>query len=175
MKTVSSRNRAYSRFIPKEEVEAFTPWNFSAVDGSGVLLPQPEEVVDPAAELEAQAAALALQAAEEAARQERHQQECEDAYAQGLKKGREDTSIEWQQRMDDYIAGEGQEMARRLDTVVQALDASLQAMQQHMAQDVLQLACDIARQVVRQELHVNQDALKPVVTEALEILVSDGR
>jgi flagellar assembly protein FliH len=118
---------------------------------------------------------LALQAAEEAARQERHQQECEDAYAQGLKKGREDTSIEWQQRMDDYIAGEGQEMARRLDAVVQALDASLQAMQQHMAQDVLQLACDIARQVVRQELHVNQDALKPVVTEALEILVSDGR
>lgn len=175
MKTVSSRNRAYSRFIPKEDVGVFTPWNFAAVDGSDALLPQPDIVADTVVDPEAEAAALALQAAEEAAREERQQQERDEAYAQGLLKGREDAAIEWQQRMDDYIAGEGQELAGRLDAVVRALGASLEAMQQHMAQDVLQLACGIARQVVRQELHVNQAALQPVVVEALEMLVTDGR
>lgn len=175
MKTVSSRNRAYSRFIPKEDVGVVTLWNFAAVDGSDAFLPKPEVAADTAVDPAAEAAALALQMAEEAARQERQQKERDDAYTLGLQKGREDATIEWQQRMDGYIAGAGQEMAERLDAVVQALGASLEGMQQHMAQDVLQLACDIARQVVRQELHVNPQALQPVVTEALEMLVSDGR
>ena len=48
-------------------------------------------------------------------------------------------------------------------------------MQQHMAQQVLELACDIARQVVRQELSVNPNALLPVVREAVGMLVTEGR
>jgi len=59
--------------------------------------------------------------------------------------------------------------------VLQTLDASLIDMRQQMAQQLLQLACDIARQVVRQELSVNPDALQPVVREAVGMLVSEGR
>lgn len=175
MKTVSSRNRAYSRFIPKEDVGVVTLWNFSAVDGSDAFLPKPDLVAETVVDPEAEAQALALQAEQEAQRHQQVQQERDAAYALGLAKGREDARIEWQQHLDDYIAGAGQEMAGRLDAVAQALAVSLEEMQQHMAQDVLQLACDIARQVVRQELHVNPAALQPVVTEALEMLVSDGR
>ncbi|MFX8485600.1 FliH/SctL family protein, partial [Acinetobacter baumannii] len=40
-------------------------------------------------------------------------------------------------------------------------------MQQQMAQDVLALACDIARQVVRQELSCNPQVLLPAVQEAV--------
>lgn len=174
VKTPSSRARAYSRFIPREDVGEFTLWRFAAVDGSDELLPKPQApvpVVDPVAA----AAAAAQEAAEDAARQEQQQQQRDDAYAHGVDKGREDAAAEWQQRLDDHIAGAGQEMARRLDGVVQSLSASLEAMRQHMAQDVLQLACDLARQVVRQELRTNTTVLQPVVTEALDMLIADGR
>ena len=185
VKTPSSKARAYSRFIPREDVGEFTPWRFAAVDGSDAFLPQPqpkskakskaEVLAEEVATAEAEAAARALEAAAEAARQQQHQQECDDAYAHGQDKGREEAAAEWQQRMDDYIANAGQEMAQRLDAVVQTLSASLEAMRQHMAQDVLQLATDLARQVVRQELRTNTAALQPVVTEALDMLIADGR
>ena len=77
--------------------------------------------------------------------------------------------------MDDYIAQQGQEAAQRLQAVLQTLDASLIDMQQQMAQQLLELACDIARQVVRQELSVNPNALQPVVREAVGMLVTEGR
>ena len=48
-------------------------------------------------------------------------------------------------------------------------------LQQGMAQEVLQLACDIARQVVRQEVAGNSQAVLPVVREALGMLVSEAR
>lgn len=175
VKTPSSKARAYSRFIPREDVGEFTPWHFPAVDGSDALLPKPDAVADTLVDPEAEAAALALAAAAEAAHQVQVQQERDDAYAHGLAKGREDATIEWQQRMDEYVAGAGHDLAQRIDAVVQTLSTSLAAMQQHMAQDVLHLSCDLARQVVRQELRVNLAAVQPVVTEALEMLVADGR
>ena len=44
-----------------------------------------------------------------------------------------------------------------------------------MAQGVLELACEVARQVLRQELTVNQNVLKPVISEALSVLVADSK
>lgn len=175
MKTPSSKARAYSRFIPREDVGEFTLWRFAAVDGSDALLPKPDATADVVVDPEAEAVALALAAAEEAARQQQVQQGRDEAYANGQAKGREEASIEWQQRMDEYIAGAGHDLAQRLDAVVQTLSASLVGMQQHMAQDVLHLACDLARQVVRQELRSNTAVLQPVVTEALDMLIADGR
>src|SRR3989344_5985865 len=75
----------------------------------------------------------------------------------------------------DEVAQQGHETAQRLQSVVQTLDASLIDMQQQMAQQLLELACDIARQVVRQELSVNPNALQPVVREAVGMLVTEGR
>lgn len=116
MKTPSSKARAYSRFIPREDVGEFTLWRFAAVDGSDALLPKPDAPA-PAVDPEAEAALAAQVAAEKAARQEYEQQQRDAAYAHGVDKGREDAAVEWQQRLDDYIAGAGQEMAQRLDAV----------------------------------------------------------
>ena len=112
---------------------------------------------------------------DEAAQQALVQQACDDAYAEGFAQGQAQTALEWQRRMDEYIAQQGQEAAQRLQSVLQTLDASLIDMQQQMAQQVLELACDIARQVVRQELSVNPNALLPVVREAVGMLVTEGR
>lgn len=163
----SNNQRSYSRFIPSEEVGDFKQWKFSAVDGSDLVEPTPEPVAEipvevDEAELHAQQALL-------------QQQACDDAYAEGFAQGQAQTALEWQRRMDDYIAQQGQEAAQRLQAVLQTLDASLIDMQQQMAQQLLELACDIARQVVRQELSVNPNALQPVVREAVGMLVTEGR
>lgn len=159
----SSSQRPYSRFIPSEEVGHFTQWKFGAVDGSDLVEPEPEPVAEIPAEVD------------EAAQQAMIQQACDDAYAEGFAQGQAQTALEWQRRMDDYIAQQGRESAQRLQGVLQTLDASLIDMQQQMAQQLLELACDIARQVVRQELSVNPKALQPVVREAVGMLVTEGR
>lgn len=159
----SSSQRSYSRFIPSEEVGDFTQWKFGAVDGSVPVEPEPEPVAEIPVEID------------EAAQQALLQQACDDAYAEGFAQGQAQTALEWQRRLDDYIAQQGRDAAQRLQGVLQTLDASLIDMQQQMAQQLLELACDIARQVVRQELSVNPNALQPVVREAVGMLVAEGR
>lgn len=166
-----SGSRAYTRFIPSEEIgaDAVTQWRFGAVDGSDLLpLPEPQEAAEAAAPVVDEAEHLAQLAQ---AQQQAHAQ----GHAEGVAQGRSEAGLEWQQRMDDYMAGAGQETAHRMEGLVGALDASLSELQQRMAQEVLQLACDIARQVVRQELKSNPQALLPVVREALDMLVTEGR
>ncbi|HPU19305.1 MAG TPA: flagellar assembly protein FliH, partial [Alicycliphilus sp.] len=80
-----------------------------------------------------------------------------------------------QQQLDDYVAGQGREAAERLAQVAQSLQDSLAGLQQAMAQEVLQLACDIARQVVRREVAGNPRAMLPVVREALGMLAAESR
>ena len=162
-------SRAYSRFIPSEEVGAVTQWKFGAVDGSDLVEPEPVPEL-PVEEVDEE-----LLARQEAERQALIQRANDDGYAEGLAHGQEQTALEWQRRMDDYIAGQGREAAQRLQGALQTLDASLLDMQQAMAQQLLELACDIARQVVRQELSVNPRALLPVVREAVGMLVAEGR
>lgn len=159
----SSNSRAYTRFIPSEEVGTFTQWKFGAVDGSDLVEPEPE----PVAELPAEP--------DPAEQQALLQQACDDAFAEGFAQGQAQTALEWQRRMDEYIAHQGREAAERLQGVAQALETSLAELQQQMAQQLLELACDIARQVVRQELAVNPNALLPVVKEAVTMLVVEGR
>lgn len=163
----SNNQRSYSRFIPSEEVGDFKQWKFSAVDGSDLV----EHVPEPVAEIPLEVDEAELQAQQALLRQ----QACDDAYAEGFAQGQAQTALEWQRRMDDYIVQQGQEAAQRLQAVLQTLDASLIDMQQQMAQQLLELACDIARQVVRQELSVNPNALQPVVREAVGMLVTEGR
>lgn len=161
----SSSQRSYSRFIPSEEVGDFTQWKFGAVDGSDpvAIEPEPELLAEPSVEVDLQV-------------QQAHvQQACDDAFAEGFAQGQAQTALEWQRRMDEYIAQQGQEAALRMQEIFQNLDATLIDMQQQMAQQILELACDVARQVVRQELSVNPNALQPVVREAVDMLVKEGK
>lgn len=159
MTTPSSKSsRAYARFIPSEEVGDVTHWKFGAVDGS-------EPVVEEAPEPQPPDPALI-----EEQRQQALDQARSDAFVQGQAQGHAQASLEWQQRLDDYIAQQGAEAAQRVDAIVQGLQARLDQLQQGAAQDVLELACEIARQVLRRELQTDAQALLPVVREALSML-----
>ncbi len=177
-----------SRFIPSEEIDAgaVVQWRFGAVGDAGLVpklqhdsgigqrLDVDMDVVD------APAATPAPQPQQDAAEieallQEAREQAHAEGRAQGLAQGRAEATNEWQQRMDSYTSGAGRETAQRLQAVLALLDQRLQALEQNMASEVLQLACDIARQVVRQELACKPEALLPVVREALDMLVTEGR
>lgn len=175
-----------SRFIPSEEIDAgaVVQWRFGAVGDAGLVPKLPHEssldqrldmdVIDaPAATAapEPQQDAAEIEALLQQAREQAHA----EGRAQGLAQGRAEATNEWQQRMDSYTSGAGRETAQRLQALVEKCEDSLQALEQNMASEVLQLACDIARQVVRQELACKPEALLPVVREALDMLVTEGR
>lgn len=191
--------RTHSRFIPQEEIDDSTvvQWRFGAVNshGSGVFAPaqpaafipagseqfngfspslvhQPapqHEVVDESSQ-EPEAPAF-----DEAQLQQMLEQARAEGHAQGLAEGRSQTQQQWQQRLDDHINGTGRESVQRVDQVLQSLDENFKQMQSGMAQELLNLACDIARQVVRQELRSQPQALLPVIREALDMLVDESR
>ncbi|HEY4664499.1 MAG TPA: flagellar assembly protein FliH [Comamonas sp.] len=98
-----------------------------------------------------------------------------EAYQQGHEQGEQDAAQTWQARMSDYQNNMGRETAQRLSEVLHAAQTGVQGLQQQMAPDLLQLACDIARQVVRQELRCNPQALQPVVAEALDMLGAETK
>ena len=180
----SSTSRYYTRFIPREEIEDVTRWQFGAVGVAAALpsmpvepAPLPESESEPESEVAAEEAMEPAPppAWDEAQLQQMLQQAREEGYRQGLDQGQAQAAQEWRQRLDDYVAGQGREAAGQLQQLAQALEASFAGLQQDMAQDLLALACDIARQVVRQELSVNTRAMLPVVREALSMLVGEGR
>ena len=167
----TSSSKYYSRFIPREEIEDATRWQFDAVFGAGTPLPAmgpPESA--PIAPAPAEPGGM-----DEALHRELLQQARGDGYQQGLAEGKKQAEQEWSARLDDYVDGQGRAAAGQLAALAQALEASLGGLQQAMAQELLQLACDVARQVVRQELSVNTRAMLPVVREALAMLVEENR
>ncbi len=167
-----SSNR-YTRFIPREEIGDVMRWEFGDVHGADTLrplVPPRPLLVDEPAPTADDAAAQAEQAEQQALLQQAH----DEGHARGLAEGEQQARLAAQQQMDDYIAGQGREAAARLAAVAQALEASLAGLQQTMAQEVLQLACDIARQVVRREVAAPQ-AMLPVVREALSMLAAENR
>lgn len=187
---ISNSNRAYSRFIPREEIEAqahiITQWDFGLVgsaEGGGpvvapvpivqpvdnVVLPPEPEVVATVIE-EAQHLALLEQTREQA-----HTQGYAKGHADGYAQGKAEGKAEGDADLNAYIAGPGSEAANHFDRLEQSFDDRLSELQQGMAKELLHLACDIARQVVRRELSNNPKALLPVVREALDMFVKEYR
>lgn len=190
-----------TRFIPSEEIDNqhVRQWHFGGVRSGArqgfsampemtldpALLPQVQE---PEAEVEVapveEVSAHEVQAEEqlpaepsysEAELSQQLEQARQEAYQQGLEQGQQQASQEWQARMADYQNNLGRETAQRLSEVLHAAQTGVQGLQQQMAPDLLQLASDIARQVVRQELRCNPQALQPVVAEALDMLGAETK
>lgn len=170
-----NNGKLYARFIPSEEVGEVTHWKFGSVDGSEPPLPEEESVPDEAPVVEEALHLEQMQQAHEAGFAEGLAQGREQGVAEGFTQGHGEASREWEKRLNDYQAHQAQEAAQRLESVVAALDASLTEMQKQMAQEMLRLACDIARQVVRRELRSDPLLVEPVVREALGMLVADSR
>lgn len=149
--------RNFTRFIPGEEVGAVAQWDFAAVDTASILLAAQDQAREAAAQ----------GGRDDAVRQE--------GYAQGFAQAQAQAALQTQQRIAEFTRNQGEEAARRLAALFASTTLQLQQSEQAIAQGVLELACEVARQVLRQELSVNPNVLQPVVREALSLLLTDSK
>lgn len=149
--------RNSTRFIPGEEIGAVAQWDFAAVDTASILL------------------AAQAQAREAAAERGRDDAVRQEGYAQGFAQAQAQAALETQQRIAEFTRTQGEEAAHRLAALFASTSLQLQQSEQAIAQGVLELACEVARQVLRQELSVNPNVLLPVVREALSLLLTDSK
>jgi len=73
---------------------------------------------------------------------------------------------------EGYNAGlaEAQAQAARLAAVLQNIEGARQEMQERLADEILELALDIANQIVRTSLKVHPELILPLVREAVQAL-----
>ena len=151
----------HSRFIPREEIDAVSAWRFSAVDGSD----ERPQVAPPVSVEEAEPDLLLEHAVAEAKQQ---------AYADGFAHGHDAGSQEVRDALEATVRRTAEETAVRMGQLLHGMTDQVIASEQKIARQVLELACDIARQVIRQELQVNTKHLRAVIGESLELIVEDG-
>jgi flagellar assembly protein FliH len=156
--------RNYTRFIPGEEIGAVEQWSFGAVDTASLLLAAQEKERVAATE---QAHSDAVEVTNEAIRQE--------GYADGFAQGHAQATLESQRQINDFIANQGQEAGENFARLFASAQAQLAEAEQVIARGVLELACEMARQVLRQELTVNPNALQAVIREAMGLLAAETK
>ena len=153
--------RNYTRFIPGEEIDAVEQWRFGAIDTADQIR------IAQAQALASEQDGLQL----ESALQESHQV----GYVAGMAQGRAQAKAELQQQMADFLENQAKEAAQHFSALFDATQSQLAQAQQAMAQGVLELSIELARQVLRQELSVNPNVLLPVIREALDMLGVEHR
>ncbi|VWX60296.1 Flagellar assembly protein FliH [Burkholderiales bacterium 8X] len=141
---------ARSSFIPAEQIAAVAHWQFATVGVEGVTQ---GGIADP-----------------EAIRRGH-----DEGYALGFAAGQAEALAQCQAQMDEYIATQARQDAERFAAVIAAAEAGLANAQQDIARGTLEIACALARQVLRHELATRPDSLQPVVHEALGMLMTDGK
>jgi len=149
--------RNYTRFIPGEEIGTVEHWNFGAVDTAALKL------------------AAQVKAVEKATDQVKDDELKQAGYAEGFIQGHAQATLESQRQISEFIANQGQEAAQHFGQIFVAAQSQLADAEQVMARGVLELACELARQVLRHELSVNPNALQSVIREALGLLVAENK
>ncbi|MDB5893936.1 MAG: hypothetical protein JWQ88_1467 [Rhodoferax sp.] len=158
--TASSNGRNFAKFIPSEEVGTVAQWQFGTVGNPRLAAPSAE---------------LAPELEPEEPIQVQLERAWDEGYTAGMAQGSAQATEEGNRRLDEFVQNQGVEAARHLASVAIGLEARLKQAEQDIAQQVLALACNLARQVVRRELAIDPQALLPVVREALGMLVMDGK
>lgn len=153
--------KTHSRFISGEEINAVAHWDFGVLGREALLLEEQ------AREREREQLRLETEAREELIRQA--------AFAEGMEEGRVRAMPEVQRQIDAFINTQGQDMGRQLAGVIESAREQLAEAEKVAAQGVLDLACALARQVLRHELTSNPEVLLPVIREGLGTLFSDSQ
>lgn len=149
--------RNYTRFIPGEEIGAVEQWSFGAVDTASLLL------------------AAQVKMREEASDQLKNDALKQEGYAEGFVQGHAQATLEAQRQITDFIANQGQAAAQNFAQLFLSVQAQQADTEQVVARGVLELACELARQVLRRELVIDPRALQPVIREALGLFMTESK
>ena len=148
--------------IPKEDLAAYKRWSVDSFDqklpASNQANPSPSEQ---SAELEAElVTTMGLPTVDDI------QQINEAARTEGYQAGFEEGRLAGEATLANTIASE----LERFSTLIGNLQVSLAHMDQTIAEQVLDLAMEVAAQVIRNTITVRNDVLLPVIREAIAAL-----
>lgn len=161
-------SRAHNRFIAEEDIVEVADWSFGAVDHASIRF---AEKLKAQADAENRTKLDVEQAKVDAIRQQGYTQ----GYEKGFAQGHAQATLEGQRQIAEYIRTEGEAAAVRFANLFDSAQRQVQDAEQTIAQGVLELACEIARQVVRHELSTNPDVVQSVIRESLALLLTDGK
>ncbi|NRF70201.1 flagellar biosynthesis protein [Aquincola sp. S2] len=152
-------NNAYTRFIPREELQGFASWmpntfgdNPTAQSSVRAAVPEPEPV-------STESAAAIIQAQMHAARQDGYR----DGYRDGLV------------ALESFKQSFAQQLAGQFGLVLTNFDHELGALEQHIATSVSRIATQLARQVVRSELTARPELVVQVAIDAVNAVLMSAR
>ena len=148
----SKSGNAYTRFIPREELQDFAAWNPDSFGGD--RHPHPGGEAEPAPPTEAE-----WQAQIAAARQAGYQ----DGYRDGLV------------ALEGFKQTFAAQATSQVGQLVRSLDAEFLALEEQMAQAVTATAVQLARQVLRHELSVRPELVATVAAEAVNAVLLSAR
>ena len=147
--------RNYNRFIPGEEIGEVEQWRFGAVGVPGVLLGTKPTL--PSEEKSVVTVDVKNQ----------------EGFAEGFIQGHAQAVLETHKQISDHIENEGREQAQNFGQLMASAKAQLANADQVLAHGVLGLACEIARQILQQEITVNVEAVKPVIAKGLALMLDE--
>ena len=73
-----------------------------------------------------------------------------------------------------FYESTGADVSRRMSSLCEAYEQQLKGLEQNLAVQVLDLAFDIARQLIRSELATQPKAIEPMVHEAVNLVLASG-
>ncbi len=159
MKKPSSKPSVHSRFVPGEEIDKALPWQFGSMSSGPMRGTRSPERV----------------AADQLAQQLRIDEARTSGYEEGQRRGYELAAADMRQQMDAFFAQQAKVTAERMAQCAQHFEARWADAEQDVARGVLELACALARQVLRRELRLDTRAVEPVVREAVAMLGAETR
>lgn len=165
-----------ARFIPREELGPVARWMPGRLDSRGVPVPEPAPPPppDPKAEQAAREAEQARAAQEALLRRvadEAFERGRQQGHQEGVQVGRAEANELMARFREQYLSDAGVPVARVLEQFQHQLDL----LEQAMARRVAGIALQVARQVVRTELHTPAAVVIAVTQEALDDVLLSAR
>jgi flagellar assembly protein FliH len=145
---------AYSRFIPREELQGFASWQPGRLGPDAQPHHLEPEAAEPAAPTPEQ-----IDAQMQAARQAGYQ----DGYRDGLV------------ALESFKQTFAQQMTAQIGQLVQSFDREFESLEQQMAAALAKVATQLARQVVRDEIQSRPELVARVAQEALNAVLMSAR
>lgn len=142
-----------AHFIPSEQVHEAVPWRPLSFDESAPGAPLPPAL--PLGTISADELAAEVASARQVAHEE------------GMRAGLA--------ALDAYKRNHAEAMAAQMDTVCSALQQRLDALEQTLADRVVDVALALARQVTRDEIRQRPELVATVAREALDTLMASAR
>lgn len=154
----SRAGTAYTRFIPREELQGFASWMPNTFGDNPAAVP-PVRAASSEPEAPAEDPAAVIQAQLHAARQDGYR----DGYRDGLV------------ALESFKQSFAQQIAGQFGLVLTNFDHELGALEQQIASSVARIATQLARQVVRSELKTQPALVVQVAIDAVNAVLMSAR